>query len=396
MLGLRSRIAALDARIWRAGGSGHDPYDVLNSPPLLRLARRSQLAGVALTQIFRFLPVNPRRLLGIPKLPNAKTMALLGSAYVRLHRQTGQPAYADRARYCLDWLDAHRSPGFANASWGYSFPWCSLRQFLERDAPSIVCTAFVAQALLDAYEAWGDPRHLALARSACDFILRDCRRVPADGGYCFSYTPFSALPVHNANLLGVATLGRVYRHTGEAALLEAALPALRYSLDDQNEDGAWYYHGPYAGRDGTIDSFHTGFNLVCLRRFQEDAGRDLRAAIDRGQAFYECRFFDADGYPFRKLGRRYPLDIRDPAQLLITVGGLAEPTAGQLELAARVLSWTNRHMWSRRGYYYFTRLRQIGPSPCFPRAQAWMLLALTVAGPMLERQHARQGTGEAA
>ena len=374
---LEETIRTLDKIISRTGFEGYDPYDILNSPPLLWLARRNRWLGVALTQAFRFLPLNLRPVLGIPRLVNAKTMALLTRAYLKLYAHSRDESYLKRARLCLDWLDTHRSPGFTNACWGYSFPWCTARQFLERDAPSIVCTSFVAHAFLDAYETWGDSHHLSVARSACDFILDDCPRIARDKVYCFSYTPFSELPVHNANLLGVSVLGRVYRHTDERVLLEAALPALRYTLEDQNEDGSWYYHGPYSGRDGTLDNFHTGFVLECLRQFQADTGYDVSRAVEQGQAFYERQFFDTDGTPRRKMGRQYPVDIRDPVEFLVVMGQLDRLSESQHNLLESVLQWTFDTMQHRSGYFYFLRWRTWGYSPMYLRWQAWMLWGLT-------------------
>jgi len=392
-------IRNLDALVLRTDFRGYDPYDILNSPPMLCLARRNRWTGVALTQAFRFLPFNLRPALGIPRLANAKTMALLTRAYLRLYTYSQDEAYLERARVCLDWLDAHRSPGFTNACWGYSFPWRTVRQFLERDTPSIVCTSFVAHAFLDAYEARGDGRYLAIARSACDFILGDCPRIAKGQTYCFSYTPFGEPPVHNANLLGVSVLGRVYRHTRERPLLAAALPALRYTLDDQNADGSWYYHGPCGDRDGTIDNFHTGFVLECLRQFQDNTGcdgngrfpksleasevcPDVGRAVERGQAFYEQRFFAAGGTPYRKIGRAYPVDIRDPAEFLVVMGGLRDLSEPQRSLLDKVLCWTLRSMRHSSGYFYFLRWRTWGYSPMYLRWQAWMLWGLATVWPL--------------
>jgi hypothetical protein len=379
---LEEAIGILDRIIGRADFRGYDPYDALNSPLLLWLARRSRWAGIVFTQAFRFLPLNVRPVLGIPQLVNAKTMALLARAYLKLYACSQDTGYLERARICLDWLDAHRSPGFANACWGYPFPWCTVRQFLERDAPPVVCTSFVAHAFLDTYKAWGETRHLAVARSACDFILNDCPRIARGESYCFSYTPFGELPVHNANLLGVSILGRVYRHTNESALLDAALPALRYTLDDQNANGSWYYHGPYPGRDDAIDNFHTGFVLECLRQFQADTGHDVSQAVERGQAFYERRFFDADGTPWRKIGRRYPVDIRDVAELLVVMGQLGRLNESQRRLVDLVLQWASRAMQHRSGYFYSLRWHSWGYSPLYLRWQAWMLWGLANVLPL--------------
>lgn len=383
---LAHAIQDLDQFIRTARFTGYDPYDALNSELLLKLARRNRDVGVVLTQAFRFLPFNLRPLLKIPKLGNAKTMALLARAYLKLHRESGQAHYRDQALSCLAWLDVHRAAGFENACWGYSFPWCSRRHFLEREAPTVVCTSFAAHAFLDAYELTGDRSYVQIARSTCDFILRDCPRIVRDATYCFSYSPFSELPVHNANLLGVSILGRVHRHTRERHLLDAALPALQYSLDDQNPDGSWYYDGRSDRRDETIDSFHTGFVLDCLRQFQADTHADVGGALERGQRFYEQRFFDADGTPWRKIGGQYPIDVRDPAQFMVVMGRIGDLSASQSAQLEQLVQWTLGHMRDPSGYFYFQRWHRWGYSPAYLRWQAWMMWGLANVLPCLTKR----------
>ncbi|MDD5542168.1 MAG: hypothetical protein PHX83_03260 [Acidobacteriia bacterium] len=370
-------IQTLDRIITEAEFRGYDPYDVLNGPLFLWMAHHSKWSGVILTQAFRYFPFNLRPILRIPPTTNAKTMALLARAYLRLHQFSPDAGYLRKAQTCLTWLDEHRSSGFENACWGYSFPWCTVRQFLERNVPSTVCSAFVAHAFLDAYELIGESRYLKVARSVCDFIQTDVARIPGAGGFCFSYSPVAALPVHNANLLAVSVLGRSYRHTGEKELLEGATPALEYTLRDQNEDGSWYYHGPYAGRDGTIDNFHTGFVLECLRQFQHDTGKDVQQAVDQGQMFYEQRLFDAGGAPRRKIGMAYPVDIRDPAEFMAMMGRMERLSADQNSLLAKVFRWTVKEMRNPGGYFYSLRWRVWRYSPMYLRWQAWMLWAMS-------------------
>lgn len=366
--GLQEFISSGDLR-------SYDPYDALNSDALLTVARLSRVGGVAVTQAFRFSPINLRPLFRVKALVNAKSVALLVRSHAQLYATGGR---AGDLRVCIDgleWLAQHQSGYSKDASWGYSFPWSSRRHVLERGAPTTVCSSFVAHAFLDGFEATGNHSYLEIARSTCEFILA-CPRSIRESSYCFSYSPFNELAVHNANLLAVSVLGRVYRLSGERRLVEAAVPALKYTLEDQNRDGSWYYDGGPNRRDNTVDNFHTGFLLECIRQFAADAGCDLDEPLRRGQEFYEARFFDSDGRPRRKLSAQYPIDIRDCAQLMVVIGRIPDPSRVQIDLLSRVVSWTIGHMLSRRGYAYFQRWKHWSYTPYYLRWQAWLLWGL--------------------
>ncbi len=154
--------------------------------------------------------------------------------------------------------------------WGYNFDWQSRAFFLPKFVPNIICTTFAGNALLDAYDKFEDGKYLDMAISAGNFLLEGLNITRTDDEICFSYTPLDHGQVHNANLLGAAFLSRLYSLTQEKKYLEPAQSAVRYSIRRQNEDGSWPY-----GEDKTqrwIDNFHTGYNLVALKRFSEYTG----------------------------------------------------------------------------------------------------------------------------
>jgi hypothetical protein len=381
--GTTAALARLRAQIesnWPKG-AGPDPYDALSSPLIRRLCAPDRRLRIAVTQLLRHLPWDIRPWLGIRPHTNPKTVSLLARAYLRIARVDG-PAAGEaerRARGYLDWLVANAAPGYSGAAWGYSFPWQSSRLWLERGQPSAVCTAFVAQAFLDAYGVWREPRHLAVARSATRFLLRDCPRYESPTGVCISYTPSALVTIHNANILAAAILAQVWRAGGgrDRELRETAERAAAYTLAEQRADGAWYYDGPPGPVPALVDGFHTGFVLEGLDRIQRSLGVDHAAAVGRGLAFYQQRLIDPDGRPRRSLHRAEPVDIRDCAVALLVLGHLAG-APGAARARAAVLRWTLDQLLDRRGYFYF---QHGGPLPMrnrvrYPRWQAWMLLAL--------------------
>ena len=116
----------------------------------------------------------------------------------------------------IDRLIALRSPGVSYWCWGYSFPWQTRTILVPAGAPNLVCTTFVADALLDAHEQRPDSQCLSMAVSAAEYILNELYWTDESSIAGFGYPlPSVRNQVYNANLLAAALLCRVYKHTGE-------------------------------------------------------------------------------------------------------------------------------------------------------------------------------------
>src|SRR5436853_5438716 len=115
----------------------------------------------------------------------------------------------------IDRLHHLRSPGTSYWCWGYSFPWQTRTVTVPSGAPNLVCTSFVANALLDAAEHRNHQECLDMALSAAEYILDDLYWNEA-GAVGFSYPlPSVRAQVHNANFLAAALLARAYRHMSD-------------------------------------------------------------------------------------------------------------------------------------------------------------------------------------
>ncbi len=353
---------------------GYDPFDALNSPVLEALAGRSKYLKIAMTQALKRCPVNLRPLLGVKKGRNPKGLGLFLWGYARIYGAGRDPAALARIRALLDLLEQMKSPGYSGNSWGYNFDWQNRGFFLPRFTPTIVNSAFIGHALLDAYKQTRLEKALDMAVPIKEFILNDIPRTNEGSSFCFSYTPLDSSAVHNANLLGASLLMRLSAITGDASLREAALSSLAFSLRYQNEDGSWPYGN--ARIQGWIDSFHTGFNLQSLHYFlEEGAGRECREAFERGVRFYEDSFFLEDGRPKYYHDRTYPLDIHSAAQAIVSFS-LFKPR--DEALPERVLSWMIGHLRNPRGAFYYQKGRWITNRILYMRwSQAWAFHALT-------------------
>ncbi len=355
---------------------GHDPHDALNSPVLGWMARRSRWVGVALVQALRLLPVNVRPLLRVRVGHNPKAMGLFLSAFLRRYVSYRDQADLGRVSFFSQWLRDHISPGYSGACWGYNFDWPNRGFSAPAGTPTVVNSVFIANAFLDMAASLGDGQALDLARSTCDFVLRDLHRHEGDSGICFSYTPLDRRWVHNANLLAAALLARMGAATGETHLLETATRAAAFSAMAQRPDGSWPYG--VARADGWADNFHTAFVLVALAEVMEFTGEGRwTPALDLGYHYWRGSFFQADGAPKYYHGRLHPIDIHCAAEATLAFLRLRDRYAEAEEWSDRVLFWTVRNMQDREGYFHYRieplhRIR----IPYIRWSQAWMLRAM--------------------
>jgi hypothetical protein len=357
--------------------AGYDPYDALNSRIFSAVTFLDfDLPRLILTQALKRSPVNIRPFLLVPKKQNPKAMGLFLASMIKLS-EAGVAEADGLIDFMIERLIALRSPDVPYWSWGYSFPWQMRTKIVPRGAPNLVCTLFVAESLLDAYEKRKDPRCLAMAASAAEYIVNDLYWAQGDSIASFSYPlPTIQVPVHNANFLAAAFLCRVSKHTGDSKFTPPALKVARYSVGRQKADGSWFYGE--APTQQWIDNFHTGYNLGALQSISQSLGTaEFDDSIRRGFAFYMAHFFREDGASRYFHNRTYPIDIHCVAQSIITLLTFRE-LAPEAETKVRsILNWTMKNMWDERGFFYYRVLRTCTiRTPYMRWSEAWMLLAL--------------------
>ena len=309
------------AHEWR----GYDPYDGLNSPIARVLA--GKVVRQAWTQLHRRSPINLRRLCGIRPQLNSTALALfaMGSGEAGL----------------LDKLEKLRSP---DGGWGYPFAWQSRAFYAPPNTPNLICTALAVKAC----QRFG---------RACDLKFVENLVVERATEKWIAYIPQSDTQVHNINMMGAALLGR--------------RDCMEFSVKRQRADGSWWYGE--AENQRWIDNFHTGYNLVALREYEQATGDSSFApAMRRGFEYWDKTFWLTDGAPRYYHDRTYPLDIHCCAQGILTYLRF-----GERAKANWVAQWALRNMWDKRGYFWYQRGPLWANRICYMRwSQAWMYYAL--------------------
>src|SRR6185503_11875494 len=181
--------------------AGHDPFDALNSrlfqsTPLAQ----SRNARFIWTQLAKRSPADFRALARVPAERNAKGIALFALAQIANYRRLKTEESRKQVHEFMSGLVSMKLEGYSGACWGYNFDWQSRNFFAPRDTPTIVPTAFAARALIEASSDFDGMQ--GVARSVCDFILKDLPRSVANKTeLCFSYAPKSKTQIFNASLL---------------------------------------------------------------------------------------------------------------------------------------------------------------------------------------------------
>ncbi len=363
-----------ESRNW----AGIDPYDALNSrlfEALHFLDRR--IPRLILTQLMKRSVLNIRPLLLVPHAQNPKALGLFLMSALRLSK-LGLLKGVNPATAIIRNLESLRSQNSKYWCWGYSFPWQTRTLLVPRWEPNLVCTTFIADALLDAYEQTGESKYLEMASSSARFILDELYWTGEKSVAGFAYPlPSMRNNVHNGNLLGAALFCRVAKLSGETLFIEPALRVARYSASKQHDDGSWKYGE--APNQQWIDNFHTGYNLCALRAIGNTLGTgEFEEQVRRGFEFYRAHFFREDGAARYFHNQTYPVDIHCVAQSVITLLALKDLDPGNVSLAHSVLRWALKRMWDKEGFFYYRVLRFGTIQTSYMRwSQAWMLLAMS-------------------
>ena len=379
-VGYRSRVRdvlrSLEAYGDRNDWVGTDPYEGLNATRLVGPLRRSFRGRQLIIQSVKRSPVDLRGPLGIEPAQNSATLAWVASSYARgdlLSEEEGER----RLRRTLEGLERLRCGGFGEPCWGYHFDTQSRVFFYSKRAPNTIATAFVAQALLDAFDRTGEERLLEEAAGAGRFFLRHIAQTKADRGAYFGYIVGDHSPIQNANTHACAVLARLSRHLDEERFLRAAQDGIEYALSRQRPDGSWLYgERPDLA---WVDGYHHGYVLDALRVCDDAAVDDrLAGAIERGLRYYERELLLPDGTPKYFSHKTYPIDSQSCAQAIQTFSIAATRDPAYIAPARRVFDWTIENMRRPDGLFMFQRRRRWSNQlPHMRWVVAALLLALT-------------------
>ncbi len=360
---------------------GYDTFDGLNAKLLRPLTFESNFLRTVLQQGVRRFPLNLRPLLGVVKSPSSKGMGFLTRGFIRLHQATGDSVWRDKADFSLGWLIQNQSPGYSGACWGNHFDYQSRSFYLPKGAPTVVWTALIGHAFLDAYDHFQRDSYLQVAVSSCEHILRDLETFSDGEALCIGYIPARIAAknkqVHNANTLGASLLARTYSYTRNNSYRDLAEKAIQYTAQHQRPDSSWYYGE--AANLRWVDNFHTAYVLDCFKHYMQSTGDDrFEKNSISGYEYWKKTFFLPDGTPRYYNHKTLPIDIQCCSQAIDTLVFFSDRDPGSLSLALKIAKWTIEQMQDPAGYFYYRRYSRwlVNKTPTLHWGQATMLCAL--------------------
>jgi hypothetical protein len=358
---------------------GYDPYDTLNS--FIPFRKTGKYLSAVAIQIQKRNPINVRPFLGVKKGINPKAMGLFLKAYSILYKKTGNKNYLEKADWIFQWLQNNYSTGYSGHCWGYNFDWASPGSYLEACTPSVVVTSFVIDGVFEYYKTTKDAKAVEIIESASNYITNDIPVLKLDTGISFSYTHLSKGACYNASLLAGEILTKANTIKNNEESLKLIEGAISFVLSMQKTDGSWYYsYDPEKRIERKQIDFHQGFILVSLQNILDLTGimhDEIETAISRGLRFYREEQFFNNGRSLWRLPKKWPVDIHNQSQGIITFSRLRNYDSNYLDFSNKIAGWTIENMQSPKGYCYYRKTPFYTNKISYMRwSNAWMMLAL--------------------
>lgn len=366
---------------------GHNKHDGLNSPVLSALLGWGKWPRmVAIQGVMRF-PVNLRPVLLVPKTYNPKGLSLFVRGLLSRYDVTRKKQFLDDAEKLLDILASIKSPGqWSGCCWGYHYPWRDPGFFAPVNTPNAVVSAFVCEALLDAYAITKRSSYLNAVASCIEFFVNDLTVLKdTKSELCLSYMPLPMnMRVMDVSILIGAVIGRYGHLARDKKYDEIGFRLVNYVVNRQTDEGAWYYTDPPDQSHIRHDNYHTGFILDALSRYMESSSNyTWRHTYDVGLDFYAKKLFNKDGSPRWMSHIDYPHDIHGAAQGIIT---FSRHNGEYPHLAMKIAEWALENMYSKEGRFFYQKTRRYTKKFTLLRwCNGWMYLALALYIASLEK-----------
>src|SRR5439155_14542944 len=183
-----------------------------------------------------------------------------------LYQTTANPTYLKRAMHFLSMLKETRCSRFKEYCWGYPFNWIWRGGVIKAQTPLITTTPYVYEAFLQVYQILRNSSELNSLFSACcppSSVLRpldlldDYKQIvesiarhaakdikdfkTSETASSCSYTPYLPGVVINAAAYRALLLTSASQVVAEEEYWSIAERNLNFVLENQNQDGSWYY-----------------------------------------------------------------------------------------------------------------------------------------------------------
>jgi hypothetical protein len=340
----------------RSDYTGYDPYDGSNSQ--LRVIAENKFTRIISTYLNKFSPINIRGILRIPVTKQNQALAFIGRAMLNdyelyrneitdISEHLISESLIDKVGYHC-W-DAH------------GFPIQMRNSYRPPGKTDIIGDEAVGRFFLELYSIYPNTKYKEICLSICRSFI-DRLLVKSHDQMFFKYTPET--PKHmwcyNASAIGAAYISSVSGEFDMEFDHERVRRVLCDIISKQKPDGEWWYSiNLETGYEKSQIDFHQGFVLDSLLEYMSRTRHrePFLSSYRKGLEFYFAKQFLSDGRGIYRYPRKYPINIHNQAQGIITFTKAALAGFGDryLVFAGTIADWTITNMQDTDGHFYYLK-----------------------------------------
>ncbi len=349
--------------ISRHNFKGYDPYD--GNHTRFGLLKKYYPTRLVLTYLNKFSPVNFRPLLGISRSESNQTLAFLMRAVL-----THNPGTSQAEEFIQNTLNhfitSSQKKIYGEHAWyGLDFPVQMLKPKtpFDHSIPDVIATEACALAILQ--YAQKEHKYDLLKEYITGVVgyFMKHHLVESGNNTFFKYYPDSPLHqvTYNASIIAAVYLLEVDHIEKETTWTETAKKAIDFVVNRQHPEGYWNYRiNLKTGEEKQQIDFHQGFILDALLRFIQLEGNNnpvAKESYKKGLEFYHKKQFLPNGQGIYRYPRKWPVNIHNQAQGIITFTRAAAAGFGEKyhHFARTIAQWTIQNMQDKDGHFYFLK-----------------------------------------
>lgn len=300
--------------------------------------------------------------------------------FLNLYKYYHDEKYLEIARNILDEILSSATKTASGIGWGYPYVWVTERAVYPEGTPFITVTPYCFYAFIRMYEITGEKKYLTAAGKAAQYAAYDLNDTKISGfEIAVSYSPIDTGSVINANAYRAAMLLKASELFDIPEYKEKAELNINFVINNQNEDGSWFYSPDSL----FIDNFHTCFVLKNLYKSYLICKDDkIFQSVKKGYEYYRKCLFRSDNTPIHFARIRYPkfrkIEMYDYAEGISLGVLLKDDIEGSLEFA-QLMAEDLIDKFQLNDGYFVTRVTTVGtknkiPYLRWPQAQLFYSL----------------------
>ena len=359
---------------------GYDPYDGLNTK--LKFLKTTKIRKLLLTYLNKNSFINLRRIIGIDKKPNMKALALISRAL--LYKEL-IPEREKDINFCIqNILSKSLIENYGYHCWyAHSFPVQTTGKYQATSVPGIIGSEACAAAILDYYCKNKENKELEkILLSVKEFFINKLL-VNNNDAVFFKYHPNDNEYecTYNASLIAARYIAKLNWVLGIGSHKSILKKCYRFIQSRQKSNGSWALKIDLrSGKEKVQIDFHQGYILDSILDYliYVDWDEYLYETYRKGLKFYHKKQFNEIGKSVYRFPRKYPIDIHNQAQGIITFSRAEKFDPEYKKFAKTIGKWTVDNMQSPLGFFYYQKYPILtNKIPYLRWAQAWMLYALS-------------------